>query len=406
MEVGAALERVREIAAVRADEAAGPIDIADALRAASQLRSWLAASEAALTARLAPQVSFPERTIAECTRSSLNDAVKAKERSETLDAVPSFADALDAASVTPAHVDAITRAGKPLDADQRTELFERVADLVDLASAATVEEFRRRLSLEVRSIQADDGIARLERQRRATRLRTWTDAEGMCRFDGRFDAVLGVLLAAKLDAAVEALFAEAVPETCPSDPVEKQAHLRALAWARLVSGQGAPGVRPGRPEYLFVIDASQTDGAGGPLVDWGIPVEIPHRVLADMTEAGDVTTVVVRNGVVIHAPGTLDLGRTTRLASRAQRRALRALYSTCAVPGCAVRFDRCKLHHVVWWRHGGRTDLHNLLPICALHHVEVHHAKWGLSLGSNRELTIRFPDDTVHNTGPPSRLAA
>ncbi len=288
MEVGAALERVREIAAVRADEAAGPGDIEGALRAVSQLRSWLAASDAALTARLAPQVSFPERTIAECTRSSLNDAAKAKERSDTLDAVPSFADALDAASVTPAHVDAITRAGKSLDADQRTELFERVADLVDMASAATVEEFRRRLSLVVRSIQADDDMARLERQRRATRLRTWTDAEGMWRFDGRFDPVLGVSLAAKLDAAVEALFAEAVPETCPSDPVEKQAHLRALAWARLASADGAAGARPGRPEYVVVIDASQTDGAGGPLVDWGIPVEIPHRVLAEMTEAGDV----------------------------------------------------------------------------------------------------------------------
>ena len=42
----------------------------------------------------------------------------------------------------------------------------------------------------------------------------------------------------------------------------------------------------------------------------------------------------------------LHLGRTTRLANRAQRRALRALYSSCAIPGCTGAYDRCKLHHV------------------------------------------------------------
>ena len=68
--------------------------------------------------------------------------------------------------------------------------------------------------------------------------------------------------------------------------------------------------------------------------------------LAQMMGEGPVHPVVVRNGVVLHAPGELDLGRTTRLANRAQRRALRALYATCAIPGCSVRYDRCKLHHV------------------------------------------------------------
>src|SRR5690606_15703558 len=107
--------------------------------------------------------------------------------------------------------------------------------------------------------------------------------------------------------------------------------LRALALASLVEG-GVAGARPGRPEYVVVVDATRSDGAGGPAVDWGLPVEIPHRVLIDMMGEGDVEAVVVRNGVVLHAPGALDLGRSTRLANRAQRRALRALYATCAIP--------------------------------------------------------------------------
>ncbi len=391
---------------MRADDAAEPAVIESALRASSQIRSWLASSEAALTTRLASQVSFPEKAIADCTRSSLNDAVKSKERSDTLASVPALADALDTADVTAGHVDAVTRASKPLDDEQRAELFGRIEALVDVESAATVEQFRKRLALEIRSIQADDGTARLDRQRRATRLRTWTDAEGMWRCDGRFDPVLGVKIAARLDAEVQALFVEAVPGTCPADPIEKQQHLRALAFARLLSDERAAAVRAGRPEFVVVIDASQPDGAGGPLVDWGIPVEVPGRVLAEMCGDGDVYAVLVRNGVVLHAPGTLDLGRTTRLANRAQRRALRALYAGCAIPGCSVRYDRCKLHHLEWWRHGGRTDLGNLLPLCSHHHTKVHHDGWHVALGPNRELTVRFPDGTVRNTGPPSRQAA
>jgi len=242
MEIEAVIERVRRIASVRADTAADPTAVETALQASAQLRSWLASSDAALTARLSSQVSFPEKTIAECTRSSLGEAGKARERSDTLTSVPSFADALDRADITPAHVDAITRAGKSLEDEQRTELFDRVTSLVGVAAAATVDEFRKRLALEVRSIQADDGMARLERQRRATRLRTFTDSEGMWRFDGRFDPVLGVKIAARLDAEVEALFAEAVPDTCPTDPVDKQSHVRALAFARLVVQPGVPAV--------------------------------------------------------------------------------------------------------------------------------------------------------------------
>jgi hypothetical protein len=262
--------------------------------------------------------------------------------------------------------------------------------------------------MEVRNIQHDDGIDKLTRQRRALRVRTWTDSDGMWCLSGKFDPVTGIKLSARIDAAVNALFAEHTPATCPSDPVEKQQHLAGLAVASLLDNHGAGAGKPGRPEYIIVIDSTSPDGAGGPVIDCGIPVEIPSRILADMAGSGDVDVhaVVVRNGVIIHAPGELNLGRTTRLANRAQRRALRALYSTCAIPGCRVRYDRCKLHHIIWWRNGGTTDLDNLLPCCPQHHARIHDAGWVITLGPNRELTITFPDGTIHNTGPPKRTAA
>ena len=406
MDLVAVIERVERIAAVRRDTDLVPDQVRDALRATTQVRAWLAANEAALTAALAEQVSFPERDVAECTRGSTRDAIRTKERSDTLESAPSLADALESAAITAGHVDEVTKAVKSLDDDdQRSELFDRLDDLLDVAAAATVAEFRRRLEMEAKRIRRDDGVERLERQRRATRLRTWTDGDGMICLSGRFDPITGRSLVARLDHATQALFAEAVPDTCPTDPVDKQRHLQALALTRLINGD-APARRPGRPEYVVVIDSSQSDGADGPLVDWGLPIEVPYRVLTELSDGADVHPVVVRNGVIVHAPGQLDLGRTTRLANRAQRRALRAMYSTCAIPGCDTRFDHCHIHHVIWWRHGGRTDLDNLIPICNGHHTKVHDQGWHLTLGPDRRLTLELPDGTIHNTSPPNRRVA
>jgi hypothetical protein len=229
-----------------------------------------------------------------------------------------------------------------------------------------------------------------------------------------------------------------VPDGCPDDPIEKQHYLTAQATARLLldealadntAGAGVdtdrggelfpddaagradgdtrpesipPRPRAGRPEFVAVIDAD-APGQTGPVCEFSIPVEIPARILATLTGTADIHTVVVRNGVVLHAPGELDLGRTTRLANRAQRRALRGLYRTCAIPGCGVHYDRCKLHHIIWWRNQGRTDLDNLLPVCSVHHTKIHHDDWHIELGPNRELTLTLPDGTIHTTGPPTR---
>jgi hypothetical protein len=154
-----------------------------------------------------------------------------------------------------------------------------------------------------------------------------------------------------------------------------------------------------------VIDAD-APGHTGPVAEFSIGVEIPARVLATLAGDADIHAVVVRNGIVLYAPGELNLGRGTRLANRAQRRALRGLYKCCAIPGCSVAYDRCKLHHIIWWRNDGRTDLDNLLPVCSVHHANIHNDDWHIELGPNRELTLRLPDGTIHTTGPPNRQTA
>ena len=404
MDAGAVIERVERIAAARADAAADSALVQSGLVAVREARAWLDAQHAGLVAQLQAVDSFPEQRIAEAAKSSLGAATKVAERSETLTATPQLADALADGAITAEHVDVVTRAVKQLDAGQRQELLERADELVAVAAAGTVDEFRRRVDVEVKLVQRDDGMDRLARQRRNTRLSTWVDGEGMWNLKGRFDPVTGVRLDAKLRATVEALFAQAVPSECPDDPIEKQRYLAAHALAALIDGT-AGVAKSGRAEFVAVIDAD-APGYSGPVAEWSIPVEIPARALAALAGEADVHAVVVRNGVVLWAPGELDQGRTTRLANRAQRRALRGLYTGCAIPGCTVAYDRCKLHHIIWWRNGGRTDLANLIPLCTVHHAKVHHDDWIIELGPSRELTLRLPDGTIHTTGPPGRRTA
>lgn len=67
----------------------------------------------------------------------------------------------------------------------------------------------------------------------------------------------------------------------------------------------------------------------------------------------------------------LHLGRARRLASRAQRRALRLRDGTCVFPGCH-QSKHLDAHHLTPWSEGGPTDLDELALLCRRHHVMVH----------------------------------
>jgi len=375
------------------------------LEAGTRLVAWWASQELAAAEALHKLGLPAEVVIAQATRCNARDAERVVHRLLTAQAAPAFAKALIRGRIASGHLDQLAVSLRRLEPAQRKVLLADAARLVALAAASSPEEFGRTLRAEERRLATDDGMTRLERQRSGVRLRSRTDLEsGMNVFTLTVDPVTGVMLHNKINAATEALFHSATPDGCPSDPLEKQAFLRGHALLSLIEGHG---LRLGRPEVVVVVDTTSPDPAtGAPTVDWGLPVEIPHRVLLDLFGRADVHTVVVRNGVVLYAPGELNLGRSTRLANRAQRRALRATYATCAIPGCAVRFDQCKIHHVRWWERGGFTDLANLLPVCSRHHHCIHEGGWEVHLAGDRRLTIKQPGASTMNTGPPKRRAA
>lgn len=370
-----------------------------------RLKSWVEGREVAFARSIAKVSSYPEKSLAEAGCTTLRQAEQVLHRADTAYAVPEFGTSLDAGRVSGEHVDVLTRTLGQLEPAVRAKLIENAPSLLPIAEHVAADEFARAVRAEARRLEREgDGLERLERQRRAIRFNTWIDKQtGMGRWSATWDPETMLRLEARIDAQVEVLFHDAQPAGCPSDLIEKQSYLRAHAMLALLDGKG---VRLGKPELIVVEDHTDLQPDGQPTIDYGLDVDLPRSVVDELRRTANVYTITVRNGVVLRAPGVLNLGRTTRLANRAQRRALQALYATCAIPDCRVRYSRTKLHHVVWWQHDGCSDLDNFLPVCELHHQKIHNGGWAVSLGPNRQLTIKFPDGSIMTTGPPMRGAS
>ncbi len=68
----------------------------------------------------------------------------------------------------------------------------------------------------------------------------------------------------------------------------------------------------------------------------------------------------------------LDLGRSTRLHTEAQRLALIVEQKTCQHPGCEVLGAFCHVHHLDPWGLGGPTDTTRAALLCPFHHHQAH----------------------------------
>ncbi|KQO10192.1 hypothetical protein ASF06_08330 [Agreia sp. Leaf244] len=117
-------------------------------------------------------------------------------------------------------------------------------------------------------------------------------------------------------------------------------------------------------------------GRGAAWID-GSTEPIPISTVDQLRCHGDtITTVFGDHGEVLHH------GKTKRLATRRQRRALAARDGGCVIPGCAAPPSRCQAHHVTPWVSEdyppGRTDIDNLALLCPFHHATIHTSAWQL----------------------------
>ena len=119
-----------------------------------------------------------------------------------------------------------------------------------------------------------------------------------------------------------------------------------------------------------------------------IPVSTMQRFLCE---------AIVR-AVFIEPDGSIRRIAEMRTPNRAQRRALEAIYSTCAHPDCQIPITQCKAHHIIWYSKRGPTLLDNLVPLCEQHHHLVHEGGWRITMTPDRTITWTKPDGTIWRT--------
>ncbi len=483
-------------AAALTDEAACRAELA----AIKVVRGLLDARELDIVRRLDELAAtdaglFPQEIVATTTNTSLAAADRLRDRANTCSAIPELGTALSTGATTGGHVDVVTRATNGLPAPQRARIAGHGQQLALAASTQTTTTFRKTVEGVVRRVRADDGPTRLARQRRMARLRWWHDGDGMWNLAGRLDPATGARLEGQLRNEINRIRTGGIPDTAPTDPLERHQHLAAHALTNLLgltntgsaaaagrsanagsgpdagggaasttstgpaggsdadidsgastgggsgssngccptgdsgadsrsgasTGGGGPGtgatrspngtapagftppVGSGVPDITVLIDV-QTLLTGhthdGTILDinlnpYGLPIETIRRWAC----TGTITPVITAED------GTrLLLGRETRLANRAQRRALRVLHRTCAL--CDTPFHHCQIHHIHWYTLDGPTDIENLLPLCDQHHHLFHEGGWTLHLAPDRTLTITKPDGTTTIHAPPQAPAA
>ena len=133
-------------------------------------------------------------------------------------------------------------------------------------------------------------------------------------------------------------------------------------------------------------------GVGGCEIEGGSIVhpETVRRLLCN----GRVQTVVEDQ-----AGHILGLGRMTREPAPWMIRQIRHRDRECRFPGCGMR-RFTEAHHIIWWRHGGRTDLTNLVLICSFHHKLVHELGWRIERDRDGALRWYQPDGARYRAGP------
>jgi hypothetical protein len=133
--------------------------------------------------------------------------------------------------------------------------------------------------------------------------------------------------------------------------------------------------------------------AGGP----GLPDRVVQRLLCDARIRTIIDDGVTHDG----APNVLDVGRSHRLVTNRQYRALLARqHAQCAHPGCP-NTQNLHAHHRIHWIHGGHTNLDNLLLLCERHHIAHHAGEFDIATTGTG--TFRFTNSDGHDLSAPIR---
>jgi len=282
------------------------------------------------------------------------------QRGKLLRGLPLVRQAFGAGSLSPAHVAAITA-----DAARITDFAAIEADVVSIAEAVEPAELRRLLQLLVdqcRPEALDQKHQDLHAKRGISLSET---ANGMFRLDGYLDPVNG----ARLRDALAALM-QRTDRGDRRTPVQRRADALADLTAAALASTRPLGVS----QLSVLVDLEELSDGQDATLDDGSPLGGRLYDLITCTAIISVILGVRRKGVFV----PLALARGKRGASAAQWRALVARDRGCIRCGRAPRY--CQAHHIHHWRHGGFTDVSNLVLLCQRCHHDLHFGQYTVDM--------------------------
>lgn len=159
---------------------------------------------------------------------------------------------------------------------------------------------------------------------------------------------------------------------------------------------GLPSDKGVRPHMSILVDAETLQAAESGLADGPAPAQlsgygsIGPKLLGYLACLSDFTPILTQVGFPKKTSQVLNVGRSHRLATLKQRGGVVARQGgICAAPGC--HNTHLEIHHVIWWSHGGKTDIDILIGLCSRCHHLVHRKL--LIISGNAIDGFRFAND-------------
>ncbi|HEX6538037.1 MAG TPA: DUF222 domain-containing protein [Candidatus Dormibacteraeota bacterium] len=149
-----------------------------------------------------------------------------------------------------------------------------------------------------------------------------------------------------------------------------------------------PSIAGQRPHLQVTVTLDSLQGAlGAPAGELEHAGPIPRETVQRLACDAEVSRVVFGPGSLV-----LDAGRSRRVPSPAQRRALVARDQGCVWPGCERPPSWTAAHHLLHWtRDNGPTKIANLVSICHRHHEKVHEEGFRLVLTEDHRVLALPP---------------
>ena len=296
----------------------------------------------------------------EAGRMSTRTANAAAKTAAGLAEMPKLAESLASGKITAEH------AAAAVDAASKTSAEQVEDELSGLAEDSSVDEFAERSRRWVNRNRADDGADLHQRQRRRRCFKDWVNEDGMGVLLAELDPTSYQQVRKAIDCEYDRLWRDDGGREGTPDDVRSPTQRRADAFISLVTASKRRGPGSSRMQLTAIVDIERLRADNPTGVAEIIGGEaLPQTVLERLACMSTVTPMIF-NG----EGQPLWVGRDRRFPSRAQIKAVIARDRHCR--GCAAGPERCEIHHITPWEHGGPTDIDNMCLACPNCHHNIH----------------------------------